>query len=117
MQHPNSLETRWLIGSRPKYPNGRVRTLNAHNQQFPSADYNVIQNGPDNWLGVLWFEDPNLSCVYLSCAAFHHLGGIHKQPIERMSACPAVAIGETHTLSNHERQGECRFEHVTVVLR
>src|ERR1019366_921076 len=43
--------------------------------------------------------------------------GTHNQPTERTPALLAVAIGETRTHSNHERQGECRFDHATVVLR
>jgi hypothetical protein len=33
-----------------KYPNAKVLALNPPNQQIPEADYNVIQNGPENWL-------------------------------------------------------------------
>jgi hypothetical protein len=37
----------WL---KEKYPNVKVLALNPPNSQLPGADYNAIQNGPENWL-------------------------------------------------------------------
>jgi hypothetical protein len=50
--HAASEQTRkemvdWL---KTKYPKVKVLALNPPDQQLPSADYNVTQNGPENWL-------------------------------------------------------------------
>ncbi len=37
----------WL---KEKYPKVKVLALNPPNSQLPSADYNAIQNRPENWL-------------------------------------------------------------------
>jgi len=40
----------WL---KEKYPKVKVLALNPSNSQLPSADYNAIQNGPENWLPIV----------------------------------------------------------------
>lgn len=42
----------WL---RTSYPRVKILALNPHDQQIPNADYNVTQDGPENWL-------PFISC-------------------------------------------------------
>jgi hypothetical protein len=50
--HAASEQTRtemvdWL---KAKYPSVRILALNPPNEQLLRADYNVVQNGPENWL-------------------------------------------------------------------
>jgi len=46
----------WL---KAEYPNVKVLALNPPNQEVLAADYNVRQNGPENWLPiVLQLEGP-----------------------------------------------------------
>lgn len=46
----------WL---KEKFPNVKVLVLNPPDQQLPSADYNVRQNGPNHWLPLILRELPN----------------------------------------------------------
>jgi hypothetical protein len=54
--HPAPEETRremvdWL---KAEYPTVKILALNPPNQQIWSADYNVRQNGPENWLPIVF---------------------------------------------------------------
>ena len=46
----------WL---RTNYPKVKILALNPLNQQVPNADYNVPQNGPENWLAIVSQELAN----------------------------------------------------------
>jgi hypothetical protein len=40
----------WL---RARYPTPKIIALNPPDEQIPSADYNVLQNGPELWLPIV----------------------------------------------------------------
>ena len=40
----------WL---KAHYPGVKVLAFNPPNQQIPNADYNVLENGPENWLPII----------------------------------------------------------------
>jgi hypothetical protein len=40
----------WL---RARYPRVRIIALNPPAEQIPTADYNVLQNGPEKWLLIV----------------------------------------------------------------
>ncbi|HYT19306.1 MAG TPA: hypothetical protein VEW05_03645 [Candidatus Polarisedimenticolia bacterium] len=47
---PEETRTEMIDWIRVKYPKVKIVALNAPHQQLLNADYNVILNGPENWL-------------------------------------------------------------------
>lgn len=50
---PNSTRSEMTAWLGERYPGVRIIALNPPNEQIPTADYNVPQNGPEKWLSIV----------------------------------------------------------------
>ena len=50
---PEQTRNEMVIWLKENYPDVKVLALNPPHQQLARADYNVLQNGPENWLPLL----------------------------------------------------------------
>ena len=50
---PSSTRAEMVTWLRARYPRVRIIALNPPEEQIPSADFNVLQNGPEVWLPIV----------------------------------------------------------------
>ncbi|HEX2661847.1 MAG TPA: hypothetical protein VHM93_03360 [Candidatus Acidoferrum sp.] len=63
---PEETRTEMVNSLKARYPGVKILALNPPDQRVPTADYNVPQNGPENWLPIISQELANSAS---SCGA------------------------------------------------